>query len=98
MSRWMVVYGNMRWEDVSFEENGGNISIKVLKSGVCLEGKVKRCNDYTNDYEVLLEDSRLVNIIDMQLVDDHFERNKVIFKNRVGLHKEIRRYIDFSLN
>lgn len=98
MSRWMIVYGNMRWEDISFDEKKTDIFIKVLKSGVRFEGKIKKYNDYTKVYEVLLKDGRTVNIIDMQAIDKHFEEHNIIFKNRVGLHREIKRYIDFSLN
>lgn len=94
----MIVYGNMRWEDISFDENGGSISIRILKSELLLKGKVKKYNDYTKVYEVLLQDGRVVNIIDMNKIDKHFEEHTVIFKNRVGLHREVKRYIDFSLN
>lgn len=98
MSRWMIVYGNMRWEDISFDEKKTDIFVKILKSGVYFEGRIKKYNDYTKVYEVLLKDGRTVNIIDMQAIDKYFEENNIIFKNRVGLHREIKRYIDFSLN
>jgi len=38
-----------------------------------------------------------IDLVDFNEMDRFFEQNMVIFKNRQGLHKEVRRYIDFSL-
>ncbi len=51
--------------------------------------KVIRVKDkVTGDY---------LDLVDFNEMDRFFEDNRVIFKNRVGLHKEVRKYIDFSL-
>lgn len=97
MSRWMIVYKNMRWEEVEFNIDGETINIKLLRKGEFLKGRVIKNNDITKVYRVALNDGREVDIADFDEIDSFFEKNTVIFKNRTGLHREIRRYIDYSL-
>jgi exosome complex RNA-binding protein Csl4 len=98
MDRWMIVYKNMRWEEIAFNKNGNKISIKLLKKGDSVEGRVIKENEVTKVIRVLLNDGREVELADFNEIDSFFEANTIIFKNRPGLHKEIRRYIDFSLS
>ncbi len=97
MSRWMVVYKNMRWEEIEFDINGELIDIKLLRKNEHLKGRILKNNEFTKVYRVALTDGREVDIADFDEIDNFFEKNTVIFKNRTGLHREIRRYIDYSL-
>lgn len=97
-NRWMVVYEDMTWfeADVKCESDQCVIYIykdkKNIKASKIKENemtKVLRVKDrVTGDY---------LDIVDFNEMDRFFESNNIIFKNRVGLHKEVRRYIDFSL-
>jgi hypothetical protein len=97
-NRWMLVYEDMTWfeVDVNCEESQCEVYVykdkKKLKTKKIKENemtKVMRVKDkVTGDY---------MDIVDFNEMDRFFENNNVIFKNRVGLHKEVRRYIDFSL-
>jgi len=98
MSRWMIVYKNMRWEEIDFSTSYDIINIKLLRKNESLNGRITKYNDFTKVYRVILSDGREVDIADFAEIDNFFESNKIIFKNRTGLHKEIRRYIDFSLS
>jgi len=98
MSRWMIVYKNMRWEEIDFSTSSDIINIKLLRKNESLNGRITKYNDFTKVYRVILSDGREVDIADFAEIDNFFESNKIIFKNRTGLHKEIRRYIDFSLS
>lgn len=98
MERWMIIFSNMRWDDITFDVKGDNININIVKQNLHLEGKIKKYNEFSKVYEVELQDARIVHIVDMNEIDKHFENNTIIFKNRKGLHNEIKRYIQFSLN
>ncbi|MBZ4642483.1 MAG: hypothetical protein JG767_92 [Deferribacteraceae bacterium] len=98
MERWMIIFSNMRWDDVKFNVTGSNIDIDIIKQNFNLKGKIKKYNEFSKVYEVELQDARVVHIVDMNEIDKHFENNTIIFKNRKGLHNEIKRYIEFSLN
>ncbi|MCA1927806.1 MAG: hypothetical protein LDL13_08675 [Calditerrivibrio sp.] len=98
MSKWMIIYKNMRWEEIDFNRDQNNISIKLLKKDEIIEGKVLKENDFTKVIRVSLNDGREVDLADFAEIDNFFEKNTIIFKNRTGLHNEIRRYIDFSLS
>ncbi|MEF3254829.1 MAG: hypothetical protein K6348_04605 [Deferribacterales bacterium] len=94
----MIVYKNMRWEEIEFSlDDCNNVSIKLLKSEQILNGKVVKENSFTKVYRIILDDGREVDIADFAEIDNFFEKNTIIFKNRSGLHNEIRRYIDYSL-
>lgn len=97
-SRWMVVYEDMTWQeaDVKCEDAACEVYIykhktKIKASKVKeneLTGVIRVKDKVTGDY---------LDIVDFNEMDRFFETNKIIFKNRVGLHREVRRYIDFSL-
>jgi len=97
MSRWMIVYKNMRWDEIDFQVDNQDIQIKILRKNEALKGKIVKQNDFTKVYRVALNDGREVDIADFDEIDNFFEKNTIIFKNRTGLHREIRRYIDYSL-
>ncbi|WP_148223207.1 hypothetical protein [Calditerrivibrio nitroreducens] len=97
MSRWMIVYKNMRWDEIDFNVDNQDIQIKILRKNEALKGKIVKQNDFTKVYRVALNDGREVDIADFDEIDNFFEKNTIIFKNRTGLHREIRRYIDYSL-
>lgn len=97
-NRWMLVYEDMTWQevDVNCEEN--SCEVFVYKNKKKIKAKKLKENDATK--VIRLKDKvtgDLMDIVDFNEMDRFFEENNVIFKNRVGLHKEVRRYIDFSL-
>ncbi|MCX8084916.1 MAG: hypothetical protein N3C60_08365 [Calditerrivibrio sp.] len=93
----MIVFKNMRWEEIDFELKDDLIFITLLRKGKHLKGTVSKSNEVTKVYRISLEDGREADIVDFELIDSFFEKNMIIFKNREGLHREIRRYIDYSL-
>ncbi|ADR19937.1 hypothetical protein Calni_2043 [Calditerrivibrio nitroreducens DSM 19672] len=93
----MIVYKNMRWDEIDFNVDNQDIQIKILRKNEALKGKIVKQNDFTKVYRVALNDGREVDIADFDEIDNFFEKNTIIFKNRTGLHREIRRYIDYSL-
>lgn len=93
----MIVYKNMRWDEIEFQVDEQEIQIKVLRKNEALKGKILKQNDFTKVYRVILNDGREVDIADFDEIDNFFEKSTIIFKNRTGLHREIRRYIDYSL-
>jgi len=93
----MIVYKNMRWDEIDFQVDNQDIQIKILRKNEALKGKIVKQNDFTKVYRVALNDGREVDIADFDEIDNFFEKNTIIFKNRTGLHREIRRYIDYSL-
>jgi hypothetical protein len=96
--RWMIVYDDMQFDDVNFKIESGGIEIEILKKGMMLKGKIEKQNEFTKVYQIATDDFGTIYLVDMQSIDKHFEENTIIFKNRRGLHREIKRYIDFSLN
>jgi len=88
----------MRFDEVNFKIDNENIELEILKKEKSLKGKIEKQNDFTKVYQINTDDFGIVYLVDMQAIDNHFEKNDIIFKNRRGLHKEIKRYIDFSLN
>lgn len=96
--RWMIVYNDMHFDEVDFKIDNDNIELEILKKEKFLKGKIEKQNDFTKVYQINTDDLGIIYLVDMQEIDNHFEKNAIIFKNRRGLHKEIKRYIDFSLN
>lgn len=100
MAKWMVIHPNMRWDDINItSEEDGDIVFKVRRSKEIMTGKVIKSNDFTKVKRVILEpDDIKVHLADFDEIDKFFEENQVNFRNRRGLRKEIRRYVDFSLD
>ena len=96
--KWMAVFPNMNWYEADFEKKGKSVNITLLKSDEKLRGEIAAENDETKVIRVALEDGRQVDLADFNVIDDFFENNHINFKNRKGLHREIRRYIDFSIS
>jgi len=97
-SKWMAVFPNMNWYEADFEKNGKVVNITLLKSDEKLKGDITAENNETKVIRVALEDGRQIDLTDFNVIDDFFENNRINFKNRKGLHNEIRRYIDFSIS
>jgi len=96
--RWMVVYEDMRWFEVDLRCESDICELYIYKDKKKL--KVKKVKENDNTKVIRVKDRMsgdMLDIVDFNEMDRFFEENKVIFKNRVGLHKEVRRYIDFSL-
>lgn len=97
-NRWMLVYEDMTWQEVRLDCDKERCEIYVYKDKKTIKGTKLKENETTG---VLRIRDRLtgddMDIVDFNEMDRFFENNKIIFKNRVGLHKEVRRYIDFSL-
>jgi len=96
--RWMLVYEDMTWQEVDISCDDSQCEVYIYKNRKKIKGKKIKENETTR---VLRMKDRvtgdLLDIVDFNEMDRFFEDNNVIFKNRVGLHKEVRRYIDFSL-
>jgi hypothetical protein len=96
--RWMIVYEDMNWYEVDIKCEEDNCEVYIYKSKKRIKAKKVKENDTTR---VIRMKDRMtgddIDLVDFNTMDRFFEDNKVIFKNRVGLHKEVRRYIDFSL-
>lgn len=96
--RWMAVFEDMNWYEAKLEceENSCEMYIYTKKQKIKVK-KIKQ-NEFT---KVIRVEDRMtgdtIDLVDFNEMDRFFEKNMVIFKNRVGLHKEVRRYIDFSL-
>lgn len=99
MAKWMIVHPNMRWEVIKFERLDNNkIQIKLMKDKISIEGMIDAENDFTKVLRVILdEDDSKVYVVDFDEIDKFFEENKINFKNRRGLRKEVRRYVEFSI-
>lgn len=99
MAKWMIVHPNMRWEVIKFERLDNNkIQIKLMKDKRSIEGMIDAENDFTKVLRVILdEDDSKVYVVDFDEIDKFFEENKINFKNRRGLRKEVRRYVEFSI-
>jgi hypothetical protein len=100
MAKWMIIHPNMRWDIIKFEKLEDNrIRIKLLKEKKFIEGKIEAENEFTKVMRVILdEDNKKVHLADFDEIDKFFEENMINFKNRRGLRKEIRRYVEFSLS
>lgn len=96
--KWMAVFPNMNWYEADFEKKGKSVDITLLKPDEKLKGKITAENDETKVIRVALDDGRQIDLADFNVIDDFFENNHINFKNRKGLHREIRRYIDFSIS
>lgn len=97
-SKWMAVFPNMTWYEADFEKNGRSVDITLLKSNEKLKGEITAENNETKVMRVVLSDGCQIDLADFNVIDDFFESNNINFKNRKGLHREIRRYIDFSIS
>lgn len=96
----MIIHPNMRWEVIKYEKLEDNrISINLLKQKKTVEGRVDAENDFTKVIRVFLdEEDTKVHLADFDEIDKFFEENSINFRNRRGLRKEVRRYVEFSLN
>ena len=102
MAKWMMIQPNMRWEEVKFERKENNkISIKIVRNRKIFTGQIVAENEFTKVIRVMLDKNdtnmKKIHIIDFEEVDKYFEEAGVNFKNRRGLRKEIRRYMEFSI-
>jgi len=95
----MAVFDDMRFEDVKFNIiDDLKIEVLFLKRRKKMNGTVLKFNDFTKVYKVSLDDGTEFAIVDFHEMDAFFENNNILFQNRKGLHKEIKRYIEFSLS
>ena len=86
------------WKEISItKRDGNNIGIHIKKENKEIEAQIIKENNDTKVIELLCND-KIYYIVDFFVLNRFFEDNNIIFANRVGLHKEIRRYIYFSLN
>lgn len=96
--RWMVVYEDMTWYEVSVQCEADKCEVYVYRDKKKIKAAKVKENETT---KVMRLKDRLtgdfLDLVDFNEMDRFFENNNIIFKNRVGLHKEVRRYIDFSL-
>ncbi len=102
MAKWMMIQPNMRWEEVKFEKtDNGKINIKVVRNRKIYTGEIAAENEFTKVIRVLLDENdanmKKIHLIDFEEVDKYFEEAGINFRNRRGLRKEIRRYMEFSL-
>ncbi|PLX68250.1 MAG: hypothetical protein C0602_08670 [Denitrovibrio sp.] len=96
--RWMLVYEDMTWYEVDVNCSDDLCEIFIYKDKKKIKAKKIKSNDMTKVLRVKDKvTGDYLDLVDFNVMDSFFEENKVIFKNRVGLHKEVRRYIDFSL-
>ncbi|WP_052293505.1 hypothetical protein ACMC5R_08070 [Deferribacteres bacterium DY0037] len=94
----MLVSEDMTWQEVDLHCEPENCEVYVYKDKKKIQGRKIKENDVTKVVRVKDKvTGDYMDIVDFNEMDRFFELNKVIFKNRVGLHKEVRRYIDFSL-
>ncbi|MGA1846632.1 hypothetical protein [Deferribacter abyssi] len=99
MEKWMAVFDDMRFEDVSFSREDDNVvEITFLKRRRMCTGKIIKENSFTKVLKILTDDGVEFAIVDFYEMDLFFEKNNILFQNRKGLHKEIKRYIEFSLS
>ena len=86
------------WKEISItKRDGNNIGIHIKKENKEIEAQILKENNDTKVIELLFND-KIYYIVDFFVLNRFFEDNNIIFANRVGLHKEIRRYIYYSLN
>ena len=86
------------WKEISItKRDGNNIGIHVKKDNKEVVAQIIKENNDTKVIELLCND-KIYYIVDFFVLNKFFEDNNIIFANRVGLHKEIRRYIYYSLN
>jgi len=98
MARWMLVQEDMNWFEVELRQEGNDCIIHIFKKNKDIEAKLVKENEMTKvkQFQDVITDE-YIEVVDFKEMDRFFEENKVIFKNRKGLHNEVRRYIDFSL-
>lgn len=95
----MLVREDMTWDEVRFEEKNGMYLVHLYKKRRDLECSLVSSNETTKVYRLKdMVTDETYDIVDFAEMDRMFEENGVIFRNRRGLHKEVRRYIDFSLS
>ena len=96
--RWMLVYEDMTWYEVDVQCESDKCEVYLYKDKRKIKASKVKENETT---KVIRVKDRVtgdyLDIVDFNEMDRFFETNNIIFKNRVGLHKEVRRYIDFSL-
>lgn len=94
----MLVYEDMTWYEVDVNCDDDQCEVFLYKDKKKIKAKKIKSNDMTKVLRVKDKvTGDYLEIVDFNEMDRFFENNNVIFKNRVGLHKEVRRYIDFSL-
>ncbi|TCK62647.1 hypothetical protein [Seleniivibrio woodruffii] len=97
-ARWMAVFEDMTWYDAELTCEGEVCELYIYNKKQKIKTKKIKENEFTK--VVRLQDRMsgdTIDLVDFNEMDRFFEQNMVIFKNRQGLHKEVRRYIDFSL-
>jgi hypothetical protein len=97
--RWMLVREDMTWDEVRFDPECVKCGVFLYKKKKDMECEVIASNAVTRVYRVKdAMTEEVFDIVDFTEMDRMFEDNGIIFRNRRGLHKEVRRYIDFSLS
>lgn len=97
--RWMLVHEDMTWDQVRLQKDGETYLVHIYKKRRDLECTQVAYNEVTK--VLRLKDDvtdEIYDVVDFSEMDKMFEANGIIFRNRRGLHKEVRRYIDFSLS
>lgn len=101
--KWMLLKDNnggnfLTWKEVSPSDiDNNNMDILIRKENKHIMAKVIKKNKQTKVIELQLNDNEIFYLVDFLVLDKFFEDNHIIFANRIGLHKEIRRYIYYSL-
>lgn len=101
--KWMLIDDKkegkfLYWEEASFSDaDNNNIDIFIKKKNRHINAKVIKKNNQTKVMKLQSSNDETLYLIDFLVLDKFFEENHIIFANRVGLHKEIRRYIYYSL-
>jgi len=101
--KWMLLKDNnggtfLTWKEVSPSDiDNNNMDIFIRKENKHIMAKVIKKNKQTKVIELQLNDNEIFYLVDFLVLDKFFEDNHIIFANRIGLHKEIRRYIYYSL-
>ncbi|WP_022850961.1 hypothetical protein [Limisalsivibrio acetivorans] len=97
--RWMLVREDMTWDEVKFEINGEECSVFLPKKRKEMDCIIEKSNEVSKVYRVRDDmTDEIYDIVDFSEMDKMFEENGIIFRNRRGLHNEVRRYIDFSIS
>lgn len=96
--RWMVVHEDMTWDEVDFKNDETSAKLYFFKKKQEAEVKIVKENEFTKVFKLKdLVTQENYELVDFKEFDKFLENNKIIFANRRGLHKELRRYINFSL-
>jgi hypothetical protein len=102
--KWMLIDNIekedfLTWEEASLSDrDNNNIDIFIKKKNRHINAKIIKKNNQTKVMELQLNNDETFYLVDFLVLDKFFEDNHIIFANRTGLHKEIRRYIYYSFN